>query len=115
MSYLIALFIHWFCDFILQDGDIRVDKESKYKIKHCAYYSLTFPICSITLWIMSPVGFANFLYFVLTCVVSHAVVDYILIPWLYKFKSNLQRLGIAWATDQVIHVAIIFSAIYLWL
>lgn len=110
--YILSIFIHWLCDFVLQEGDLGSDKEKDYKLIHVLYYSFTFPICTWFMWLIGlDAPFLNFAIYSLLCIVAHGVVDYMLIPVLYHYKGNLKMLGLAWAFDQVIHIAIMLVAL----
>ena len=110
--YIGSIFIHWLCDFVLQEGDLARESESDYKLWHVLYYSFTFPVCTWFMWLVGlDSSFLNFAMYSLICVAAHGIVDYMLIPVLYHFKANLKMLGLAWALDQVIHIAIILIAL----
>ena len=110
--YICSIFIHWLCDFVLQEGDIGTETQKNYKLLHVLYYSFTFPVCSWFMWLIGlDCSFLNFAIYSLICIVSHGLVDYLLIPVLYYYKSNIKMLGLAWALDQVIHIAIILIAL----
>lgn len=118
MIYYIAfIFVHWLCDFVLQEGDLGDDAEKDYKLSHVLYYSFTFPACSLFIWLTTESVVLDYLYFVLLAIISHAIVDYLLIPVLYYFKDryNLKMLGLAWALDQVIHISFIILGLHLFI
>lgn len=113
-----AIFIHWACDFILQPGDRQSDNERKYIAKHCQSYAASFSLLSLVLWIaIGNIGanLEHFAAYLLTCILSHSIIDFILIPVLYKYKNNLKLLGIFWSLDQIIHISFIVSALYYFL
>ena len=110
--YILSIFIHWLCDFVLQEGDLGLDKEKDYKLMHVLYYSFTFPICTWFMWLIGlDTPFFFFFIYSLTCILAHGIIDYMLIPVLYHYKANLKMLGLAWALDQVIHIAVILAAL----
>lgn len=114
---IIFIIIHWVCDFVLQQSDLGVDKESDYKSEHCIYYFFSFSLLSILFGAFINADPISLLYFVLLCTLSHTVVDYMLIPvlFIYKNKLNLKMLGLAWALDQVVHICFILAGILLFL
>lgn len=107
LHYIAFIVIHWICDFVLQDGDIGSDRESGYKLQHVGYYTVTFTIMTLLYGVLMNFDFISTLYFIIVCTVCHGIVDYALIPVLYKFKKemNLKMLGLAWALDQSIHIS----------
>lgn len=117
---ILAILSHWVADFVLQKGDLQTDQKSEYIIKHCNSYTISFSLLSLGLWVAINEVVAlntinNFAAYLLICVLTHAIVDYLLIPVLYKYKNKLKMLGLAWALDQVIHISIVVSALYYFL
>lgn len=114
---IICIILHWICDFVLQQSDLGVDNEKDYKIDHCTYYFFSFSLLSILFGAFINCDPINLLYFVLLCTLSHTVVDYMLIPVLYKCKDklNIKMLGLAWALDQVIHIMFILAGLVLFI
>lgn len=117
---VLAILIHWVADFVLQPGDLQTDQKAEYIIKHCNSYTISFSLLSLLLWIAINKVVAintlnNFAAFLLICVLSHAIIDYMLIPVLYKYKKQLRMLGLAWALDQIIHISIVVAALYYFL
>lgn len=114
---IIVIMIHWVCDFVLQQSDLGVDDEQDYKTEHCVYYFFSFSLLSILFGAFINCDPIDLLYFVLLCTLSHTVVDYMLIPVLYKCKAkmNLKMLGLAWALDQVIHISFILAGLLLFI
>ena len=114
---IIFIMLHWVCDFVLQQSDLDADSEKEYKMEHCVYYFFSFSLLSILFGAFINCEPIALLYFVLLCTLSHTVVDYMLIPVLYKCKAkmNLKMLGLAWALDQVIHISFILTGLLLFI
>lgn len=117
---VIAIFIHWVADFVLQSGDLQIDPQREYITKHCQSYATSFSIMSLGLWIAvgangSGHHIDELASFLLICVLTHSLVDYLLIPVLYKYKSSLKKLSLSWALDQVIHISIIVACTWYFL
>lgn len=117
---IIAVFIHWVADFILQPGDLQRDPQREYITKHCQSYATSFSIMSLGLWIAMDASGAghqldDLAAFLLICVLTHSLIDYLLIPVLYKYKTNLRMLGLSWALDQVIHGSIVIACTWYFL
>lgn len=114
-----AVVIHWIADFVLQQGDLQTDAKSIYISKRCQSYASSFSIMSTMLWLAIGQNPQNtiddFAAYLLVCVISHSLVDFALIPVLYKYKANIQKLGLFWAFDQVIHISFIITSLYYFL
>lgn len=117
---ILAIFIHWVADFVLQPGDLQTDQKRDYITKHCQSYATSFSIMTLGLWIAIGANgtghkLEDLAAFLLICVLTHSLIDYILIPVLYKYKNNLKMLGLSWALDQVIHVSIVIACTWYFL
>ena len=112
---LVTITVHWVCDFVLQKSSLDTDTETDYKRNHCLCYAVTFPVLTAPLAWLAGCTFQAYFAFVLLCVASHTLVDYGLIPVLFKCKEvmSLRLLGLAWALDQVIHIFFILTGLIL--
>lgn len=114
---IISIIVHWLCDFVFQKSSLDTDTESDYKRNHCIYYALSFTPIILGLGWAAGCDWDNLAAFIFVCVVSHTIVDYGLIPVLFKCKEilSLRMLGLAWALDQVIHIFFIMTGLVLFI
>lgn len=114
---IISIIVHWLCDFVFQKSSLDTDTESDYKRNHCIYYALSFTPIILALGLLAGCHWESLAAFIAVCVVSHTVVDYGLIPVLFKCKEllSLRMLGLAWALDQIIHIFFIMTGLVLFI